>query len=347
MMTDARPADADRDATTALVELFDLLDAEDWHGLSSHLDERVQLADELTGAWLRGREAVEGYFLASQGVITGIRSRLDDVTVQELAAGIHCATFEMQQTYRLVGRARSENLTGLVIIRVADGEWSLLLFDLGTKAEGRSDAGGSSGEAKNGAATRDAGSLGERIKALRTQQGITLRALADRAQLSAGFLSEVERNLADPSVGSLVRIADGLGVSAASLVDAPRSDESIVVSLARQRHPVALGGSGLTVATLSTPEGSALTGHLRTYGTLATGLSGTGTDVEEGDSIMFVVSGSAELHHVRGTASLASGDAVSLLGGTEYRLRAIDESTTVLVVSRTSAHPPLPESSSQ
>ncbi|WP_082485060.1 helix-turn-helix domain-containing protein [Rathayibacter sp. Leaf296] len=63
---------------------------------------------------------------------------------------------------------------------------------------------------------------GSRIRALRRARGLTLVQLAERADLSHPFLSQVERGLARPSMSSLERIALALGSSAVELlVDDP------------------------------------------------------------------------------------------------------------------------------
>lgn len=54
--------------------------------------------------------------------------------------------------------------------------------------------------------------IGERIRSRRNELGMSLRGLADRVDLTASFLSQIERDLADPSIKSLRRIADALDV---------------------------------------------------------------------------------------------------------------------------------------
>ncbi len=53
--------------------------------------------------------------------------------------------------------------------------------------------------------------IGKKIKALRTQKGLTQEELADRAELSKGFISQVERDLTSPSIATLVDILQCLG----------------------------------------------------------------------------------------------------------------------------------------
>lgn len=45
--------------------------------------------------------------------------------------------------------------------------------------------------------------IGNKIKELRILYGLTQQELADRLELSKGFISQLERNLTSPSVGTL------------------------------------------------------------------------------------------------------------------------------------------------
>ena len=55
--------------------------------------------------------------------------------------------------------------------------------------------------------------VGRRIKRLRQAQDITGNELAKRSNISAGYLSEVERGLSAVSVDKLKQVAEGLGVA--------------------------------------------------------------------------------------------------------------------------------------
>lgn len=55
-------------------------------------------------------------------------------------------------------------------------------------------------------------SLGSQLRSLRTKMNLTLADLAEEADLTASFLSQVERDITSPSVATLKRIADILGV---------------------------------------------------------------------------------------------------------------------------------------
>lgn len=54
--------------------------------------------------------------------------------------------------------------------------------------------------------------LGRRLRARRQELGLSLRELAERVALTASFLSQIERDLASPSIQSLRKISDALEV---------------------------------------------------------------------------------------------------------------------------------------
>lgn len=53
--------------------------------------------------------------------------------------------------------------------------------------------------------------IGHKLKELRTAKGLTQEELADRAELSKGFISQLERDIASPSIATLVDILQCLG----------------------------------------------------------------------------------------------------------------------------------------
>ena len=55
-------------------------------------------------------------------------------------------------------------------------------------------------------------SIGERIKSLRTEQGMTLAGLGGKVNLSVSYLSQIERDKTTPSLSTLMDIAKALNV---------------------------------------------------------------------------------------------------------------------------------------
>ncbi|WP_373263437.1 helix-turn-helix domain-containing protein [Hungatella hathewayi] len=55
--------------------------------------------------------------------------------------------------------------------------------------------------------------IGAKLKELRILKGLTQEELADRAELSKGFISQLERDLTSPSIATLMDILQCLGTS--------------------------------------------------------------------------------------------------------------------------------------
>ncbi len=61
--------------------------------------------------------------------------------------------------------------------------------------------------------------IGEKIRELRLQLSLTQEELADRCELTKGFISQVENDLTSPSIATLVDILDALGTSLKEFFD--------------------------------------------------------------------------------------------------------------------------------
>ncbi|MEU3254601.1 XRE family transcriptional regulator [Streptomyces sp. NPDC006997] len=62
-------------------------------------------------------------------------------------------------------------------------------------------------------------SLARNVKRWRTERGFTLDTLAARAGVSRGMLIQIEQARTNPSLGTVVKIGDALGVSITTLLD--------------------------------------------------------------------------------------------------------------------------------
>lgn len=69
--------------------------------------------------------------------------------------------------------------------------------------------------------------IGQKIKELRIQKDLTQEELADRCELSKGFISQLERDLTSPSIATLVDILQCLGTTLEEFF-AHTTDEQVV-----------------------------------------------------------------------------------------------------------------------
>ena len=67
--------------------------------------------------------------------------------------------------------------------------------------------------------------LGEKIKELRNKQGLTQEELADRAELSKGFISQLERDMTSPSIATLEDLLQCLGTTLGEFFNEEQEEE--------------------------------------------------------------------------------------------------------------------------
>ena len=75
-------------------------------------------------------------------------------------------------------------------------------------------------------------SLGRRLRELRTQSGLSLRALARSLDISPSAVSQIETGVMVPSVNRLIAIVTALGVPLSAAFEAPGADSSASIALA-------------------------------------------------------------------------------------------------------------------
>ena len=70
--------------------------------------------------------------------------------------------------------------------------------------------------------------IGERLRELREARNISMRALAARSGLSANALSMIERNKVSPSISTLYKLAEALGVSITAFFGSNQERQQVV-----------------------------------------------------------------------------------------------------------------------
>ena len=149
--------------------------------------------------------------------------------------------------------------------------------------------------------------LGARVRELRHERGLTLKALGRSAGLSHPFLSQLERGLARPSVGSVERIATALNVPVGALWSTPRLETAEIVRAGDVNGVRDLwsGRGGMRVREWA--------GGDRSWP--------AETETTSGEVLVYVVRGSIEVDVDGGTHVLGAGDAMKFDGAAGYRIR--------------------------
>ncbi|MCD7059545.1 helix-turn-helix domain-containing protein [Pelagibacterium xiamenense] len=128
--------------------------------------------------------------------------------------------------------------------------------------------------------------VGALIRALRKKQHLTLQQLGDAAQLSVGYLSQLERDHATPSLGTLAQIARALEVGVDYFIAAPNPTQAHTRAGERPRFSV--DGSSIVYERLGAEfPGNTLSSFLMT---VPPGYRSE-TVSHEGEEIIYVLEG--------------------------------------------------------
>jgi transcriptional regulator with XRE-family HTH domain len=72
--------------------------------------------------------------------------------------------------------------------------------------------------------------IGAKMKQLRVKNQLTLEELANRSELTKGFLSQVERNLTSPSIATLEDILEALGTTLGEFFSEDKEEQIVFTS---------------------------------------------------------------------------------------------------------------------
>lgn len=87
--------------------------------------------------------------------------------------------------------------------------------------------------------------IGEKLRKLRIRRGLTQEEMADRCELSKGFISQVERDLASPSIATLTDMLECLGSSLSDFFSDKPAEKTVFTpaEMFEKRDPERLQGS--------------------------------------------------------------------------------------------------------
>lgn len=160
-------------------------------------------------------------------------------------------------------------------------------------------------------------SIGAAIRDRRSGLGLTLKALAEGSGLSIPFLSQVERNLASPSLLSLEAIAQALGVDVGYFVSVPNPGQ--IVRRADEHERIQLG-SPVVYERLSGRHPERKMEALRLV--VPPGLAAP-TIHREGEGFWYILSGSLEMNVGKKKFVLNAGDSAHFDQRHPYGVRNI------------------------
>jgi transcriptional regulator with XRE-family HTH domain len=174
--------------------------------------------------------------------------------------------------------------------------------------------------------------LSRSLRSLREARQISLRALAEQTGFSASFLSQIEHGLASPSIGSMERIANALGVTLSQFFHHAEGAQGVVI---RRDHRDRMN---LEWSHAEVEAAGSISGKSQLNGVLVKlkvgGLSGNEPIPSNNDELVFVYQGEVALSLGETEHVLSSGDSAAIPAGVKRRWRNdTDQPVQFLIVS--------------
>jgi transcriptional regulator with XRE-family HTH domain len=174
--------------------------------------------------------------------------------------------------------------------------------------------------------------IGERLRELREARNISMRTLATKSGLSANALSMIERGRASPSVSTLYKLAEALGISITSFFGSDAERKQVVFLKSDERARVSftrgvfegLGGEqfvGRVEPFMLTLENSAN--------------SGPRSMAHSGHEFVFCLRGELEYQVERQLYHLEAGDSLLFAAHLKHKWRnpGKNVSTAIIIIS--------------
>jgi transcriptional regulator with XRE-family HTH domain len=153
--------------------------------------------------------------------------------------------------------------------------------------------------------------FGEKIRAVRERQGMTLRAVAQQAGVSESLVSQIERNRVSPAIDTLLALVDALSIDLEYLFLDYRRDRSVKITRKDERESF-VKAAGIRYERLAQVETSLNNGIEAYLITLEAGAkTGSREYGHQGWELGIIESGTAELSAGNQTHTLEAGDSVS------------------------------------
>jgi transcriptional regulator with XRE-family HTH domain len=149
--------------------------------------------------------------------------------------------------------------------------------------------------------------LGSLIRRYRKEKKRTLKAVAERAGLSEGFVSQVENNVKSPSVETLVHICDAIEINAGDLLNQLKNQERLFMIRRSEWEEQDVPHTGFATRRFCPPEDRAEIDSAMIF--LQPGKSiPVRKGLKNGQEVLCVLKGALELVHGETHVILDEGD---------------------------------------
>ena len=151
--------------------------------------------------------------------------------------------------------------------------------------------------------------LGTVFRDYRKKRKLTLKKVATKAGISEGFLSQVENNVNSPSVETLMKICNAIGVNASDILNKIEKQERLVLLRRRDWKDVDVPHTGFATHRFFPPENRAVIDSAILIIEPGTSIP-VRKNIKNGQELLCVLNGSLELIYGDRNIELEKGDTV-------------------------------------
>ncbi|MBN1635905.1 MAG: helix-turn-helix transcriptional regulator [Deltaproteobacteria bacterium] len=151
--------------------------------------------------------------------------------------------------------------------------------------------------------------LGSVLRKERKSRKLTLKAVAEKAGISEGFLSQVENDVNSPSVEKLVNICNAIGIEAGDVIKQAQNQEKLVVIRKSEWSDWELPHTGFVTRRFFAPENRRVIDSSIIVLRPGSQIPGR-KNIKNSQETLCVLKGTVELVHGEKTFSLQTGDSV-------------------------------------
>ena len=151
--------------------------------------------------------------------------------------------------------------------------------------------------------------MGPLIRKYRKEKKLTLKIVAEKSGISEGFLSQVENNVNSPSVDTLIKICNAIGVNAGDIINHAEKQERLVVVRGSEWDDVEIPRSGFVTRRFFPSENRTVLDSAIMFIAPGTAIP-VRKSIKSGQEILCILKGRLDLIHGENSVTLEKGDAV-------------------------------------
>lgn len=174
--------------------------------------------------------------------------------------------------------------------------------------------------------------IGEIIKKIRKNKGLTLDSLANRTGLSKGYLSKLERGLKSPPISTLSKISMALGVEMSVFFSPQTIQPKLTIVRPEERSKITRDGSSFGYYYESLARDFYHKSIEPFVMTLTPDPNELNTFSHEGEEMIFVLEGRISFTYGQEVFVCEKGDCLYFDASTEHRGDCLDGEAKALVV---------------